>query len=226
VRQSPGVLVARGIAEMVQVLRAAFSEEDVQAMVVRSPTVLTAPAATVKSALAALREFCGGDDAAVLAMVLQTPNVLRARGIVLTLEVLRAAFSEEDVREMVAQSPTVLRVPAATVKSALAALRELCGGDDAVLAMVRQNPSVLRARGIAETLEVLRDAFSEEDMRAMVKQNPEVLTAPAATVERHLTQLRTRLPDTPAVRRAVLRDPQVLRGKDRLERALRRWLAP
>jgi hypothetical protein len=92
--------------------------------------------------------------------------------------------------------------------------------------MVLQTPNVLRARGIVLTLEVLRAAFSEEDVREMVKQNPEVLTAPAATVERHLTQLRTRLPDTPAVRRAVLRDPQVLRGKDRLERALRRWLAP
>jgi arsenate reductase-like glutaredoxin family protein len=227
VLQSPSVLMAPGIAEMVQVLRAAFSEEDVQAMVVRSPTVLTAPAATVKRALAALREFCGGDDAAVLAMVLQTPSVLRAPGIAETLEVLRAAFSEEDIRAMVEQSPAVLREHVATVKRALAALREYCGGDDAaVLAMVRQSPNVLGAPGIAETLEVLRDAFSEEDIRAMVKQSPEVLTAPAATVERHLTQLRTRLPDTPAVRRAVLRDPQVLRGKDRLERALRRWLAP
>jgi histidinol-phosphate/aromatic aminotransferase/cobyric acid decarboxylase-like protein len=117
----------------------------------------------------------------------------------------------------------VLTAPAATVESALAALREYCGGDDAaVLAMVLQSPSVLTARGIAETLQVLHDAFSEEDVRAMVVRSPAVLMAPVATVKRHLKQLRVGLADTAAVREAVSRDPAVLRGKVSLERALQR----
>jgi hypothetical protein len=223
IRRNPGLLRAPGIAETLQVLRAAFLEEDVREMVAQTPTVLMAPAATVESALAALMEFCGGDDVAVLAMVLQSPGVLMAPGTVGTLQVLRAAFSEEDVREMVAQTPTVLTAPAATVESALAALREYCGGDDAaVLAMVLQSPSVLTARGIAETLQVLHDAFSEEDVRAMVVRSPAVLMAPVATVKRHLKQLRVGLADTAAVREAVSRDPAVLRGKVSLERALQR----
>jgi hypothetical protein len=139
-----------------------------------------------------------------------------------TLQVLRAAFSEEDVREMVAQTPTVLTAPAATVESALAALMDFCGGDDAaVLAIVRQSPEVLRGPGIAETVQVLRATFPEEDVRAMVKQNPGVLRTPAATAERHLKKLRAGLPDTAAVREAVSRDPEVLRTKVPLERALR-----
>jgi arsenate reductase-like glutaredoxin family protein len=203
------------------VLRAEFSEEDVRVMVARSPTVLMAPEATVESALAALREFYGGDDAAVLAMVLQSPSVLRAPGIAETLQVLLAAFSEEDVRGVVARSPAVLTAPVTTVESALAALMEFCGGDVAVLAMVLQTPKVLRAPGIVLTLQVLRDAFSEEDVREMVKQNPAVLRTPAATVERHLKKLRAGLADTAAVREAVSRDPEVLRAKVPLERALR-----
>ena len=136
---------------------------------------------------------------------------------------LRDAFSEEDVRAMVVRNPGVLRAPVTTVKSALAALMELCGGNDAaVLAMVLQTPNVLGAPGIAETVEVLRDVFSEEDVRAMVARNPQVLMAPAATVERHLKKLRAGLADTAAVREAVSRDPAVLRAKVPLERALRR----
>ena len=63
-------------------------------------------------------------------LVLKNPMVLMAPGIAETLEVLRAAFSEEDVRGMVAQSPAVLMAKATTVESALAALMDFCGGDD------------------------------------------------------------------------------------------------
>jgi hypothetical protein len=149
--------------------------------------------------------------------------VLAAPGLAETVQVVRDAFSEEDVRGMIAQSPAVLRAKVATVKSALAVLMEFCDGDDAaVLAMVRQTPSVLMARGIAETVQVLRATFAEEDVRAMVAQSPTVLMAPVATVERHLKKLRAGLADTAAVREAVSRDPEVLRAKVPLERALQR----
>jgi hypothetical protein len=87
---------------------------------------------------------------------------------------------------------------------------------------VLQTPNVLKARGIVETLQVLRDVFAEEDVRAMVKQNPGVLRTPAATAERHLKKLRAELSDTAAVREAVSRNPEVLRANVPLERALRR----
>eukprot|EP01046_Picozoa_sp_COSAG06_P010304 COSAG06_NODE_561_length_14287_cov_13.422047_10_plen_572_part_00 len=227
--RSPSVLMSRGIAGTLEVLRGAFSEKDVQEMVARNPAVLKARVATVESALAALMEFYGGDDAAVLAMVLQSPGVLMARGIAGTLEVLRGAFSEKDVRTMVEQSPAMLKAPVATVESALAALMEFYGGDDAaVLATVLQSPGVLMAPRIAGTLEVLRDAkeFAEEDVRAMVARNPAVLRTPAATIKRHLKTLRAGLTDAAAVRDAVSRDPEVLRAKPRLDRALQRRPIP